>query len=937
MPHSTKRASRIIVLSTLCLVVLGLALVTSAAYAITEESQDYYKEAEEYLKKGDGAAAAIQLKNAVKADPDNVEARLLLGQYHLRRGDAQSAEKEFREALRRGLPEDKILLPLAQAYLLQGKSKELLTEISTEKLTGETKAIAHTIRARAYIRENDIPKAQAELDSARADSAKLESFFLAEAELFLKQNMPPEAEASIDSAIEINPKFAPALYQKGELRRVQKDLEGAVTAYSATLEVEENYVPAQLARSITYLGLKKFAEAEADADALMTRLPDMPMPRYVKAVVQAQRAEPAKALETLAPVEFRLAEFMPAVYLLSTLNLQLNQLEGAVRYAERYQSANPENIDAAKLVASVYMRQKRAAEALRVLKPFETQGAGDTGFLSLLGNIFLANNDYAGAARVFKELQVLAPENQAVREQLAISSLGMGEKDQAIQELEALTQGEAGGSDRANLLLIMTHMRAKEYDKALAAALNHAKNNEKSGSAHNLVGSAYAAKNDIPNARISFEKAIEAEPEAVSARLNLAQMDRADKNLGAAKKQLQKVLELSKDHERALLLLTDIAVQEKDFDGAVKWLQQAIAGNPKSEISRLALIDLQLRRGNASAALQSASELVQMAPDSPKAVSAMAQVQTVNKQIPSAVSSYRKLISLTPKSARAHLLLARALAANNNLEEAKASASEAINVDPDLFEAKEDRVMLELRSAGGGAAETLAIKYRDEKPDSIEAITLVGNVYFANENFPKAIEAYEKALAIEPSSRVMLLAYSALNRSGDTPAAMRKIKDWTLKNPEDWRTRLFYSTELIRLSDVDAAITENEALNEKFPGNPLILNNLGWLYMQKGDKRGVELAGTAYKLAPESPEIQDTYGWMLVQEGRASEAVPILSKAAEKLPRSGEVNYHYAAALAADGKSKEAREKLQNLLANIKAFDQRPDAQKLFEKLKPAE
>lgn len=935
MPRINHLASRYILFSSACLMALAAGGAFGGANAVTQESQGYFEDAEALLKKGDGNAAVIQLKNAVKADADNLEARLLLGQYHLRRGDAVSAEKEFREARRRGMADEKVLLPLAQAYLLQGKSKDLLAEINPDKLTGQSKAIAHTIRARAFISEKDIPNAQAELDSARTDSENIESFFLAEAELFLKQDMPAEAEKSIDRSIEINPKFAPALFQKGELRRVQRDLDGAVLAYTATLDTEENYVPARLSRSIAYLGLKKFAEAEADSDALIKRLPDMPMARYVKAVVQSQRGEPGPALETLAPVEFRLADFLPAVYLLGSLNLQLNQLEGAARYAERYQIANPENVDAAKLLASVYARQKRNAESLRALQPFETQGSTDTGYLALLGNAYLANNDYASAGRVFEELQKLAPENSAVREQLAITRLGMGEKDQAVQELEALTD-DAGGSDRANLLLILTHMRAKDYDKALLAAQNYAKNTEKNATAHNLIGSAYAAKGSRAEARAAFEKAIEIDPAATSARLNLAQLDRADNKPADAKAQLEKILSIDKGNERALLSLTDMAMQEKDADSAIKYLQQAIAENPKSETPRLNLIELQLRRDNPSAALQIASELSQMAPESPAAINAMAQVQIANKQIAGAVSSYRKLVSIVPESSAAHLLLAKAQALNNNLREAISSADEAIRVQPDFFEAREERVRMELKRAGAAAAETLAMKYRDAMPDKMEANALLGEIYLNNEKYPLAIEAFEKALTIEPSSKVALFVYTAHSRSGDPKSANQRLSDWIKQNPEDWQTRLYFSTELIRQGETDAAITENEALNEKFPGNPLILNNLGWLYMQRGDKRGIELASTAYKLAPESPEIQDTYGWMLVNEGRAAEAVPILRKASEKMPKNAEINYHYAAALDGDGKKAEARDVLQRLLAGLGQFNERPQAQKLYDKLKQA-
>ena len=42
---------------------------------VNPESSSYYDEARAYLKKGDINAAAVQLKNAIRADENNVDAR----------------------------------------------------------------------------------------------------------------------------------------------------------------------------------------------------------------------------------------------------------------------------------------------------------------------------------------------------------------------------------------------------------------------------------------------------------------------------------------------------------------------------------------------------------------------------------------------------------------------------------------------------------------------------------------------------------------------------------------------------------------------------------------------------------------------------------------------------------------------------------------------
>ncbi|CAN0561940.1 unnamed protein product, partial [Laminaria digitata] len=114
------------------LVWLGVATpeMAHAAAVDKEESEKFLREAQEFIKKGDGNAAVIQLKNSLQSDPGNVTARQLLGEIYLRVGNGPSAEKEFRAAMRRGANDTKIKILMARAYLLQGKNKEALEEVA---------------------------------------------------------------------------------------------------------------------------------------------------------------------------------------------------------------------------------------------------------------------------------------------------------------------------------------------------------------------------------------------------------------------------------------------------------------------------------------------------------------------------------------------------------------------------------------------------------------------------------------------------------------------------------------------------------------------------------------------------------------------------------------------------------------------------------------
>jgi predicted Zn-dependent protease len=106
--------------------------------------------------------------------------------------------------------------------------------------------------------------------------------------------------------------------------------------------------------------------------------------------------------------------------------------------------------------------------------------------------------------------------------------------------------------------------------------------------------------------------------------------------------------------------------------------------------------------------------------------------------------------------------------------------------------------------------------------------------------------------------------------------------------------------------------------------------------LQGKDKaRSLELAERAHKLAPDSPSIADTLGWILVERGDNARALPLLKDAAERGGAAQpQIRYHYAVALKNAGQRDEARRVLEELTASNAKFDNLADARKLLDDLK---
>jgi Flp pilus assembly protein TadD len=113
--------------------------------------------------------------------------------------------------------------------------------------------------------------------------------------------------------------------------------------------------------------------------------------------------------------------------------------------------------------------------------------------------------------------------------------------------------------------------------------------------------------------------------------------------------------------------------------------------------------------------------------------------------------------------------------------------------------------------------------------------------------------------------------------------------------------------------DEQALLAYEQAVQHAEP-NPVILNNLAWLYLGRNGERAVELATRAYELAPTRAEIVDTYGWVLFKEGRRSEGLAALQQALVIAPRNAEIALHVAEALHVMQRDAEARPMLERIL-----------------------
>src|SRR5579875_2604210 len=108
-------------------VVLVVAAAGGGWYVL--QHRDPMQQARVLLQKGDLRGANLQLRTAVRDEPNNAEAHALLSQLQLAGDDPVAAEREIKQAMALNWDHAKALAVLSQAYLRQGKWPAILDDI----------------------------------------------------------------------------------------------------------------------------------------------------------------------------------------------------------------------------------------------------------------------------------------------------------------------------------------------------------------------------------------------------------------------------------------------------------------------------------------------------------------------------------------------------------------------------------------------------------------------------------------------------------------------------------------------------------------------------------------------------------------------------------------------------------------------------------------
>jgi Flp pilus assembly protein TadD len=293
----------------------------------------------------------------------------------------------------------------------------------------------------------------------------------------------------------------------------------------------------------------------------------------------------------------------------------------------------------------------------------------------------------------------------------------------------------------------------------------------------------------------------------------------------------------------------------------------------------------------------------------------------------------QQILKLNPASVPARRQLMALYVQNGDYESARNVMKEGFAARPRDYQFYQDYTMIDLKAGGIDAALASAQRLADQDRDFGQVLALPGDIYLAADRPAAAVKAYGTAFATAPSSFLVVRLATAMVRNNQPDDGWQKLVDWVGAHPDDLVV-LEALTELdINTRRFDAAEQHLKLLLAKKPHDAVALNNLAWVYQQKGNPEARSLALQAYILLP-GTQTADTLGWILTENGDSTSGLPLLRQASATAPTDYRIRYHYAVALGKTGNVDEAVRQLNQVIGAKGNFREKTDAQALLDELK---
>ncbi len=648
-------------------------------------------------------------------------------------------------------------------------------------------------------------------------------------------------------------------------------------------------------------------------------------------------------------------------------------LDGANELAVKLLTQDPKSYDGHRILGQIALIKKDPATAITELHAANEANALQTEVMVPYVQALAATNRFPEAEALAYQMIEKDKSFSTIYDILFGEYYRLKRFDDAERVLKLKSSNNPKNS--SYMLQIATfYLQTKKRDQA--DAVFKAMTDEKEHpDGHLLAGDFFLFRlRDFERARAEYEAAIKAFPkDKLLYQKRLVELDSTTGDNANANQLLASVLKDNpKDSEamamRAALMLT--TGNRDQINMAANDLQSLVTKTPDNYVLRYNLARALHAKNDDEQAILQLEKAIKLRPDFMKARDFAAALYMARGDNSKALKAADDIIAQNTNDIQGHLVRSGALLSVGERDQARKELDYIVKAFPQNVEARYQVGYLDYLDKNYKAADDVFARLYKDFPKDHRGLVGVTETMVAEKRIPDAIAEMNKAIAIEPDRRDLKLFLANLDVVGEKyDEAIQVLNGLLEKEPKDASLLFRLAETYRRKGDLNTAADKFRLASQAAPNNPqpllalalildgtgrsdqaqplyeqilkmqpdhpVALNNLAYIKAEKGVdlEEALGMARRAEQKEPNSPDIKDTLGWILIRKNLSEEAVRVFQDLVVKEPANPIYHYHYGMALQEKGDKSSAQKQLQEALKDHPSKPQEQQIRELLQKL----
>ncbi|NVN98003.1 MAG: PEP-CTERM system TPR-repeat protein PrsT [Geobacteraceae bacterium] len=843
------------------LTILSLLLVVFLSSCKSKTKEILYSEGLHEAEKANLPGAVVLYKCALEKDPNYQDARYQLAKAYQSLGKYELAEKEFKKVALQNPSLSDIPLELAKIYIGSSQPDQALLELEKVKTDSADK---FELRGRAYLLKKRFKEAEFSLSEAVRLEPKRIVSKLELAGIYIELGKSTETRKLLNEVIKDSPQNFRAYSMLADLEVSEGHRDKALEIYRLAAQTNPLDPSASYKRGLLLIEKGDVESARQSANDLVSRFPKCSEGTRLQGLVNFQTKNYADAIPLLQK-SITLQPVPEAFYYLGLCYYNQNNLELALSQFRRILDVNPSAPQARLLIGIILLKQKRVDDSIAELRKLLQINPGFALAHNILGSSYMAKGLYDEGMKELNRSLELDPKIVDAHMKKGVFFFSKGQLKEAETELVSAVN-IAPELLSTRLLLASYYMRQHKDDKAVVLLKQGVSGKKLDAVLYNNLAAIMFTRSNMTDGLSYLLKSKEADPDYLSAYFNLAVFYAAARDHEKALNEYRSILKREPNNLKAIMSMA--AMYEMKGQDAEAYKLYKLGVTTKSGPAYLSLASYYVKKKENKKAHEVLNEAISQISRNVEALEFKARLFAVEKKYKEALKIYDEIYSFNQDLGINHKIAL--YMEMNNFAKADEEARRYIAVKPySAFGYLLQSAVFEKQNRLDSAIDSLKSGLKAD-PTSSRSLVELGNLYARKNERKFAMDAYERAYALDSEYLPALFAQAVLMESGgNKAAATQKYREILMKS-------------------------------ETFM--PAI-NNLAYIYVddEKGGKHkeGLRMAFSAFRLAPESPAVMDTLGYALAKNGFSSDAVKMLEKAKTLMPDDSAISAHLAMAQAA--------------------------------------